>query len=145
MTFVHMQLGANEPVRVPDDPGVMAVFEARGFQQVDDPTAVGTADVADEVAEVDDRGIGWLHIVHDETNGTARIPNQPGVLADFREKGWRLAGEPSEADELETQTVAELKAELKERGLPTSGPKQELIDRLTEDDDQAPVEPDTKE
>jgi hypothetical protein len=45
---------------------------------------------------------------------------------------------------LEEQTVAELKAELKERGLPTSGTKQELIDRLSEDDI-ATVEPDTEE
>jgi hypothetical protein len=34
------------------------------------------------------------------------------------------------ADQLEEQTVADLKAELNNRGLPTSGTKNELIERL---------------
>jgi hypothetical protein len=37
---------------------------------------------------------------------------------------------PPSADELEDATVADLKKQLSDRGLPTSGNKQELIDRL---------------
>jgi hypothetical protein len=37
---------------------------------------------------------------------------------------------PPSADELEEATVADLKEQLSARGLPTSGNKQELIDRL---------------
>ena len=37
---------------------------------------------------------------------------------------------PPSADELEDSTIADLKAELSNRGLPVSGSKQELIDRL---------------
>lgn len=37
---------------------------------------------------------------------------------------------PPSADELEDNTVADLKTQLEARGLPTSGNKQELIDRL---------------
>jgi SAP domain len=116
------------------------VFEARGFQRVDDPNSPGVADTSVEAAEVDGHGIGWVYVEQtiDGTLRTARIPLEPGVLEDHRDKGWRLVGETESAED---KTVAELRAELKNKGLPTSGTKQELIDRLNE----APVEPDTTE
>lgn len=92
--WVHLQLSDDhDPVRVPDDPGVLAVFEARGFTQVDPPADPVYADTSQVVADVDEHGVGWLHVVHDSTGGATRIPNQPGVLDDWRTRGWRLAAE----------------------------------------------------
>jgi len=92
--WAHLQLGDGDPVRVPDDPDVLAVFEARGFKRVDPPNPPGVADTSQVVSEVDGHGVGWLHVVHDETGGAARIPNQPGVLDDYQTRGWTLAAEP---------------------------------------------------
>jgi hypothetical protein len=49
------------------------------------------------------------------------------------------AGEylPPVTVEPEETTVADLKAMLKERGLPTTGTKDELVERLTENDDES--------
>jgi hypothetical protein len=141
---VYLQLGDNDPVWVPADDDVVALFKARGFEEVDDPTPVGVADVTEPAAEVDDRGTGWLYVEQDIDGATRtiRIPNLPGVLEDHRERGWRLAGEPSQAEALDDRTVVELKAEIDRRNnegreppLLRSGTKQELIDRLKEDDD----------
>jgi hypothetical protein len=59
---------------------------------------------------------------------------RPQEEAPMTQYNQRLqAGEyapPPTADELEEATVADLKEQLSARGLPTSGNKQELIDRL---------------
>ena len=49
-----------------------------------------------------------------------------------------LAATPSRQGEYEALTVAELQAELETRGLPTTGVKAELVQRLVDDDAAAP-------
>jgi hypothetical protein len=126
------------PQRFPNDPSVIAVQKARGWEQVDEPGASPEQGEVD-ADEVDDRGQGWVYVQHSETGGNARVPVE--VYGDWAGNGWV---QTSAVAALEDKKVADLKAELKERGLPTSGTKPELIDRLSEDDI-ATVEPDNEE
>ena len=48
---------------------------------------------------------------------------------------------PPTADELEDNTVADLKQQLSDKGLPVSGNKQDLIDRLANADNEPAAEP----
>ncbi|QPX62560.1 DNA binding protein [Arthrobacter phage Wollypog] len=62
-----------------------------------------------------------------QTTGDAQLPTTPGDNT----------GEEEEEDiEYSEATVEQLKAELKERGLSTSGNKEELIARLEADDEE---------
>jgi hypothetical protein len=107
-------------------------------------------------------GIGWKFAEGDREDPPAeyqRFEGQPVVriyhpeldryevvaesaVPEHRSHGWVLA-EDAVAAELEDKTVAELKEEAKARGLPVSGTKEELRERITEYDaqDQAGDEP----
>src|SRR5918994_2281384 len=104
MGWTYLQLGDGEPVRAPAAPDVVAVFEARGFNQVDDPTEPGVVDTSVQVAEVDDHGQAWVQLEHPETGGQARFPLE--AVEAQRELGWRPVGKADVA--LDDRTVAEL-------------------------------------
>ena len=113
----------------------------KATSQVENGDLTAPAPEAVEPDEVDIHGQGWIYLTHPEVGGPARYPVE--VADDMYAQGWARPGDV-EAPRLEDQTKADLQAQLKELGLPTSGTKQELIDRLAEYED-APVEPDTEE
>jgi hypothetical protein len=72
-----------------------------------------------------------------------------GSAALHAERGWQRV-EDVEMAALEDQTLQQLKEQARERGLPVSGTKAELIERLAEEpdeqqDDEQPAEPATTE
>lgn len=76
------------------------------------------------------------------------LPGQPyfaddGQVPHLRAAGWVVAPPPAEpeGDGLEDLTVAELQDRLRVAGLPVSGAKAELLQRLREVSQQAGVEP----
>lgn len=72
------------PERFPDDPEVIRVQKARGWEQADDPAATASEPV--EPDEVDDRGQGWVDVRHAMTGGVGRIPVE--VFGEFKANGW---------------------------------------------------------
>jgi hypothetical protein len=62
----------------------------------------------------------------------------------FAERGWQRVDE-AEAQELEDLTVEQLKEQARERGLPVSGTKAELLERLQERDSDQPAAPASQE
>jgi hypothetical protein len=83
---------------------------------------------------------GMVYIRNRYTGGTAFVPELTGHLG---ERGWEEVDPDAErAAELEDKTVAELREQARERGLPVSGTKDELLARLRgeeqdQDQDQA--------
>lgn len=69
--------------------------------------------------------------------GDEKAPEAPGTDEDV---DGVENGSGDEPEYYEDMTVEKLKEILSERGLPVSGNKQELIDRLTEDDESAETE-----
>jgi hypothetical protein len=100
-------------------------------------------------------GIGWKFAEGDREDPPKeyqRFEGQPAVriyhpgldryevvaesaVSQHRSNDWVLADQV-EAEQLEAKTVAELKEDAKARGLPVSGTKEELRERITEYDAQ---------
>lgn len=137
MGWVYMTLGDADPVAFADDPDVVAAAEARGYQVVENGELTAPAPEAVEPDEVDVHGQGWIYLTHPEVGGPARYPVE--VADDMYAQGW-VSPADAEAAALEESTKADLQAQLKELGLPVSGTKQELIDRLAEYEADEPVE-----
>lgn len=88
-------------------------------------------------------GQSSVRIHHPETGGTAVVA--ASALPYHRERGWQVVGEESEAeavslaeatglpdlaDALDAMTVEQLRDEARAVGLPVSGTKAELVERL---------------
>jgi hypothetical protein len=86
---------------------------------------------------LDARQRGELPGFHDANANTDEISAaeaDAGVNAHAQGEGVFLDDEAGEALEYDALTVAELQAELDRRGLPTTGKKAELVERLEEAD-----------
>lgn len=135
-----------EPHKFPNDPDSLQVYEARGWTQVDPPeeTPFVPPKVEADESERDIHGVAWVTLQHTETGGVVRVPDEPGVIEDHRDRGWRLAGEADSDPDVEVEAVEldydewtqqQLRDALTYRELPVSGTKQEQIDRLRQDDE----------
>jgi hypothetical protein len=87
----HEETGGT--TRVPDDPDVIRVHEAKGWSVVDPPDTsapfVPPKDGGQVAAETE-----WVELVHPESGGVQRVPNNPDALAGAYEAGWQVAAEP---------------------------------------------------
>lgn len=94
--------------RIPNDPDVLAAHTARGWVVSDapDPNVPVVPDPA--AGPVDDAG-DWVDMVHPESGGTQRLPNNTAALSGARDAGWVTAAEAT-AVELEGLTVADVLA-----------------------------------
>jgi len=82
--LVHPESGG--VCRVPDEPGVVAAHEARGWVPAD-PEAV-TATPAPPLPGAPE----WVHLVHPPSAGAASFPNNPAALEGAYALGWREPG-----------------------------------------------------
>jgi hypothetical protein len=98
--------GFDGSTRVPNDPDVLLAATARGWVPVDPPDLT-VPDVPDPHAgPVDDAG-EWIDMVHPESGGTQRLPNNTAALSGARDAGWVTAAEATAA-ELEGLKVSEV-------------------------------------
>ena len=118
-----------------DSPDVILWHQARGWQLVDedDQAPEVPAHAAKVPAEAQ-----WVNIVHAETGGTGTIPNDPAVIADHWDRGWRpalvsdqdpLDGGPTPIGSL---PPAVLVLEQAESGLLISAPPEDAEDQAAE-------------
>jgi hypothetical protein len=122
------------------DPGQVEHLKAAGWE-LDDPDA----DYERWPAELQRfEGQEQVRIRHPLTGSTAVVARS--AVAVHRSAGWQEITDEDDAGSLEAKTVPELKALLEQRGLPVSGTKAELIERLqepaaeTEQDNDQPAE-----
>jgi len=107
-------------------------FEHAGWRYVE-------GDREDWPAELREAGReGMVYIRNRDTGGTAFVPELSGHL---RERGWEEVDPQAEQEaQMEEKTLAELKDEAKARGLPVSGTKDELRERIADHDAQQQTE-----
>ena len=86
--MTHAETGGS--ATFPDDSSVIAWYEARGWQVADDPADSPDDQSPAHAAKVDDDA-GWVNVVHTESGGTSRIPNDRDVIAEWWDRGWRPA------------------------------------------------------
>jgi hypothetical protein len=124
------------------DPGQVEHLKAAGWQ-VTDPDA----DYERWPAELQRfEGQEQVRIRHPLTGSTAVVARS--AVAVHRSAGWQEITDEDEVESLEAKTVPELKALLEQRGLPVSGSKAELLERLQEPAEQtseSPAEPASEE
>jgi hypothetical protein len=76
--------------RVLDEPGVLALHEARGWYRVDPPDPAAPFVPKGGHLKVDEDA-DWINMVHPGFGGHQRIPNNPEALRGAEELGWRQA------------------------------------------------------
>jgi hypothetical protein len=96
----------NGSTRIPNDPDVLASHLARGWVGADPPDR-GAPVIPDPNAGPVDDADAWIDMVHPESGGTQRLPNNTDALTGARDAGWVTAAEAT-AVELEGLTVAEV-------------------------------------
>jgi len=94
-----------EPARVPDEPDVVAYYEARGWQKVDAPEAVIFVPQPSEASvDTDAYGVAWVTLQHAETGALHRFPAD--AADGLRDDGWYPVDKPTpETSEPEPITV----------------------------------------
>ena len=81
---------------------------------------------------------GWVFIRNRNTGGTTFVPELTPAL---RERAWEEVDLDAEREaQMEEKTLAELKDDAKARGLPVSGTKDELRERISDHDAQQQTE-----
>jgi hypothetical protein len=70
---------------VPDDEAAIKSHEARGWEKAEEPPA----EVFVPRTVEPDEG-GWVDLIHLDTGGTQRLPNDDAALAEAFDKGWAL-------------------------------------------------------
>jgi len=84
-------------------------------------------------------GEGQVYIKHPVTGGTAFLP--ASSVPYWRSQGWEIVDPDAETEAaMDDKNLAELKAEAKARGLPVSGTKDELRERIADHDAQNQTE-----
>src|SRR6188768_2797015 len=76
---------------LPDEPGVLDWYTARGWSQADRPEDrpfVPRPDGGQSIQDVD-----FVTLVHPETGGAHRFPDNPDAIEGARESGWRYPDE----------------------------------------------------
>jgi len=95
-----------EPARMPDEPDVVAYYEARGWQKVDPPkVGIFVPKPSPELpADVDAYGVVWVTLQHDKTGALHRFPAD--AADGLRDDGWYPVDKPTpETSEPEPITV----------------------------------------
>lgn len=98
--------GFGGSTRIPNDPDVLAAHLARGWVGAEPPDRNGPAIPDPNAGPVDDAH-AWIDMVHPDSGGTQRLPNNSDALTGARDAGWVTAAEAT-AVELEGLTVAEV-------------------------------------
>jgi len=75
------------PARMPDDPDVVAYYEAHGWQKVDPPeVGIFVPQATEQPADVDAYGVAWVTLQHDKTGALHRFPAD--AADGLRDVGW---------------------------------------------------------
>lgn len=93
MDFIYMvNKETKAEHRFPDQEGVVAYFEARGWKVTDPPEDKPFVSQTLDI-EPEDK---WVTLVHKKTHATHEFPNHPEAIEGAYESGWEL---PKVADE----------------------------------------------
>lgn len=76
---------------LPDEPGVLDWYAARGWSQTDRPETRPFVPPADGGQAA--RGDEFVTLVHPDTGGAHRFPDNPDAIEGARETGWRYPDE----------------------------------------------------
>ncbi len=91
------------PVRLPNDPAVLGHFEARGFEQVEDPPEVPWVQRPSDLPEPDEAP--WVELVHPDlpADQVRRVPNDPAALQGAFDAGWQLPEQEEQGEQSKDQ------------------------------------------
>lgn len=90
------EVPALAPHRVPDDPEVVAYWEARGWERTEAPEDAPA--VPDNTQTPPGDEDGWVELEHPETKARHRFPADPSAVALAQESGWRVPKDEPEAE-----------------------------------------------
>jgi hypothetical protein len=87
--------------RIPNQPGVLATYEARGWVEEPNPETGETADifVPPKVVEKNEED-GWVTLYHRETHAEHSFPSHPDAIKGAYDAGWQ--GSPPKVSEPDT-------------------------------------------
>ena len=89
--------------RVPDDEGVIATQEARGWVRAEPPKAEPFVPAGGGL-EPDQVAAKWVDLVHpDLPTAVNRVPNDPAAIQGAFEAGWQYPETPKDEDEPESK------------------------------------------
>lgn len=89
---------SGDPHRVPNDPTVVELYEARGWERTDAP-AESSWVVPDPGPQLPPDAVddGWVELEHPELDGRRhRFPADPAAVEAAQEAGWRVPEPPAE-------------------------------------------------
>jgi len=101
--WIHVSHPDAGAARIPNQPGVLASYEARGWVASDDPDD-GAPFVPPKAVEQNTED-GWVTLYHPETGASHRFPSHPDAVQGAYEAGWQAT--PPKTPDLEPAPAAD--------------------------------------
>jgi hypothetical protein len=88
--WIYLKHADAGETRVPDQPGVLESYQARGWSVMDDPELEAQVFVPPKVVEKNERD-GWVTLYHPETHAVHEFPSHPDAVQGAYESGWQAS------------------------------------------------------